>query len=360
MNSTDSTTARALHDFYPFRFFRYLPLPNLTLAVYIIIQNAMVIYHYSKDWKKLSSFLFLVIAAVDIGSACSAIVRGSITLLCVYNLDMAMPFLAYVTIIMCGNLCYVTSLFFGMVLTVVKTINIINPFYTIRGGALKLCLVLVSFFGLVVSVVDTIFMDLKWGPWVKKCQDQLFSWMGFIGIIELAIGKATLVKIISSLFKSKSLIDNMEIISFWGSNLLESFLPGLIVFVCMILQIVHIKRAFRQSADPRQNVANHATITVFMISFLYLSSTLVHFCSLILYIVLNAEQNRSSSESADEWRLISWFTLSLVNAALFPTVLILRKAELRATYRGYIWSVLHLPVTVFNKIRHRVGGYTEI
>ena len=359
MNSTDSTTARALRYFQPFVFFRYLPPINLTLAVYIIIQNAMVIYHYSKDWKKLSSFLFLVIAAVDIGSACSAIVRGSITLLCVYNLDMAMPFLAYVTIIMCGNLCYVTSLFFGMVLTVVKTINIINPFYTIRGGALKLCLVLVSFFGLSVSVVDTIFMDLKWGPWMKICKDHLFSSIGFIGI-ELAIGKATLEKIMFSLFKSKSLIDNMEYIVFLGPNLLELFLPGLIVFVCMILQIVHIKRAFKQSADPRQNVANHATITVFMISFLYLSSTLVHFCSLIVFIALNAKQNRSSSESVNEVRLISWFTLSLVNAALFPTVLILRKAELRATYRGYIWSVLHLPVTVFNKIRHRVGGYTEI
>ena len=177
MNSTDSTTARALRYFHPFRFFRYLPPINLTLAVYIFIQNSMVIYHYFKDRKKLSSFLFLMIAAVDIGSACSAIARGSITLLCVYNLEMIMPFLAYVTIIMCGNLCYVTSLFFGMVLTVVKTINIINPFYRIRGGALKLCLVLFSFFGLVVSVVDTIFMDLKWGGIFVKCKDQLFSWI---------------------------------------------------------------------------------------------------------------------------------------------------------------------------------------
>ena len=357
MNLTDTADSiTVLLNFLPFRFFRYLPPINLTFAVYIIIQNSMVIYHYFKDWKRLSSLLFILIAAVDIGSACFAIARGAITVWCDYNQDMAMPFLLYVTIIMCGNMCYITSTFFGMILTVVKTISIINPFYRIRGRALKLCLVLFSLFGLVLSVADTICMNLKWSLYMTKCKDQLFSWIVY-GIIKLSIGTATLEEIINCLFNSsdKPVRIFRNFIDTWGILSFELYLPCLIVFVCMILQIVHIKRAFSQSADPRQDIANHATVTIFLISFLYLSSNSVHLCSLIVYF---AHRRLDRSIESLEVRLVAWFTLTLVNSALFPTILILRKAELRATYRGYISSVLRLPVTVFYYIRHR--GYTEI
>ena len=357
MNSTDPADS-IKSDSYNI-FFCYLPIVNLTLAVYIIIQNSMVIYHYFKDWKKLSSLLFLMIAAVDIGSACSAIAPGSITLLCYYNINMVMPYEIYVTILMVGNLFYVTSTFFGMVLTVVKTINIINPFYRIRGGALKLCLVLLPLLGLVLCVVDAILTHSNLIDNQFRCSEkEFFSYWFAYGEIDIAIGTITLEHIIGILFQSPVTVQLLSSIISRGTLSLEVYLPGLIVFICMILQIVYIKVSFSQSADPRQNVANHATITVLMISFLYVISDLVHLCSLIVWLT-EPSQMKIKWNLAIKLLLVGRFTLPLVNSALFPTVLILRKAELRATYSGYISTFLHLPVTVFNKIRHRVGGYTE-
>jgi hypothetical protein len=57
------------------------------------------------------------------------------------------------------------------------------------------------------------------------------------------------------------------------------------------------------------------------------------------------------------------FTLPLLNAALFPTILILRKPDLRAKYQTYILNVCCLPLTVFRRVCHQVQrrrGYTEI
>ena len=341
-------------------FFRNLPIINLTLALYIIIQNSMVIYHYFKDWKRLSSLLFILIAAVDIGSACSATARGSITLLCYCKINMVMPFEIYVTILMVGNLFYVTSILFGLVLTVAKTINIINPFYGIRGGALRVCLVLLPFLGLVLCVVDTILTHSHLIDNQFRCSEtELFSYWFAYGEINIAIGTITLEQIIVILFESPATVQLLTSIIGRGTLSLEVYLPGLIVFICMILQIVYIKISFSRSADPRQNIANHATITVLMISFLYVISDLVHLCSLIVWLT-EPRQMKIKWNLAIKLLLVGKFTLPLVNSALFPTVLILRKAELRATYRGYMSSVLSLPVTVFYNIRHRAGGYTGI
>ena len=124
----------------------------------------------------------------------------------------------------------------------------------------------------------------------------------------------------------------------------------------MVLQMIHIKRAFRESADPRQNTANHVTMTIFLISFLYFLSTSVY-----SYFMFGDIWNGMYFVDTDLQiiELTGRYTLPLVNAALFPTILILRKPELRARYRGYILTVLHMPVSVFYRL-HRRSGYAEI
>ena len=58
------------------------------------------------------------------------------------------------------------------------------------------------------------------------------------------------------------------------------------------------------------------------------------------------------------------YTVPLLNAALFPTILILRKRDLRITYWNYITHVFSLAVTLCDRVRNliqgRRGGYTEI
>ena len=321
---------------------------NLTLAVYIIIQNSMIIYHYFKDWKRLSSLLFILIAAADIGSACSAIARGSIDLLCSNNQQLLLPSWVYVTNISFGYFFYVTSTFLVFVLTIVKTINIINPFYRLQERALKVCLAIFPSVGLILISVDI------W-HWVKKYRSRCLK----LGVWEFQInlslvGEATLVEILGSLMNPGTIgsLISMTLLSF------EFAIPGIIVLICMFLQMFYIRSSLGQSADPLQNTANRANLTIFMISFLYLLSISVYSCN---EIILHSYMPNNRILDIDySWNLVAKFTLPLVNAALFPTILILRKAELKVTYRGYISTVLHLPVTVFCSIRRRFSGYTNI
>ena len=46
---------------------------HIVLSIYITFQNSLVIHHYLSDWKRISSFLFILIAAADIGNALSEI-----------------------------------------------------------------------------------------------------------------------------------------------------------------------------------------------------------------------------------------------------------------------------------------------
>jgi hypothetical protein len=125
----------------------------------------------------------------------------------------------------------------------------------------------------------------------------------------------------------------------------------------MILQMVYIRRSFGRSENPLQNTANQVNLTVFLISLLYLSSNGIFS---IYYIITS---NRQSFIYTGSVFLMVRFTLPLLNAALFPTILILRKPDLRAKYQTYILSVCCLPLIVFRRVCLQVQrrrGHTEI
>ena len=321
MNST-STTTDGSSIIFPVKYFRYLSPINLALAVYIMIQNSMVIYDYSKDWKRLSSCLFILIATVDIGSALCELARGSVALLCLHDESMKMETWIYVTYISLGLLCSVTSTFFGMVLTVVKTINIVNPFYRIRGRVLRTFLALFPFISFAIFVVDTWFLctdsfSIIFNP--APCESG--PWTAIFSI--RFVGQGILNKL------SQSMLYSVLIFFEFG-------LPCLIVLICMVLQIVYVKRALSESADPRQANANHVTITIFLISLLYLLSVSVY-SAFLFYQIHDAQFNFQFvfESSLCILMMVAKYTLPLLNAALFPTILILRKPDLKARYRGY-------------------------
>jgi hypothetical protein len=220
-----------------------------------------------------------------------------------------------------------------MVLTVMKTINIINPFYRIHGLALKNFLATISFFGLTLSVVD---ISNRSKLHNSSCTSLYGFWEEFERFN--VVGNYVIYEI----FESYSFADSiyLSLITF------EFFLPCLIVLISMILQMVYIKRAFSQSSDPRQNTANRVNTTILLISLLYLLSSSVYSCFVFKRVYSEIEPGGMIFISF-ELEMLARFTLPLLNAALFPTILILRKPDLRARYKGYISAVLRLPVFLF-------------
>ena len=139
--------------------------------------------------------------------------------------------------------------------------------------------------------------------------------------------------------------------------LVQFGLPCLIVLVCMVLQMIYIKKAFVGHENPLLNTANQVNLTVFIISLLYLISVSLYFMATYPLI------EYTDQILVPPLRVLFQFTLPLMNAALFPTILILRKPEMRARYKNYITEALLLPLTIYGKVRHLVQrrrGYTDI
>ena len=134
--------------------YQYISPLNITIALYIIIQNSVIIYDYHKDWRRISCQFFIMVASVDIGSACLEIGRGSISLLCLKDPSMRMHPWTFLVCQEFGVLCYVTSTFFVLVLTVVKTINIMRPFYRQNNRLFKIVLFIYPSILLVVCIID--------------------------------------------------------------------------------------------------------------------------------------------------------------------------------------------------------------
>ena len=363
-NNTTTTNSPPRTSFdLDYHVFQYISPLNITIALYIVFQNSMIIYDYHKDWRRISCLLFIMVASVDIGSACLEIGRGSISLLCLKDPSMRMHPWTYLVCQTFGVLCYVTSTFCILVLTVVKTINIMRPFYRQNNRVLKIVLFIYPSILLVVCIIDV--WDMNDFTTTRhddnpKCGVQDGPWyiMTYIG----TIGQGTTHLVIDLMVRYFALsagaelrvLRIMEVIV----PLVHFGLPCVIVLVCMVLQMIYIKKAFGGHENPLLNTANQVNLTVFLISSLYLISVSLY--CMVIYPLREYLPVRVLP--APLWELLQ-FTLPLMNAALFPTILILRKPEMRARYRNYIGKVLLLPLTIYGKVRHlaqRRRGYTEI
>jgi hypothetical protein len=344
-------------------YFMYLSPLNLTLSVYIMIQNSMIIYDYYKDWTRVSSLLFILIAILDIGTAGSELGRDSMELLCLKDGSLRLPQWTYLTCFSFSVFCHVTSTFIYVVLTVVKTINIVNPFYRLKTFALKVGL------SALLSMNFVLFISDAWNwndSYVShnnhpKCTALTGFWNSLAQVNSLGQGS------LYNFFLRQVKISKETELKIYAIEMFLLFVqfysPCLIVFVCMILQMVHIKRSFGRSHNPLQNTANQANLTVFLISMLYLCSVgTFSIYYLVTYITFLQRRSRSPVAVGPMFMLIR-FTLPLLNAALFPTILILRKPDLRAKYWSYMLKVCSLPLTVFRRVSHHVQrrrGYEEI
>ena len=318
--------------------------------------NSMIIYDYHKDWRRISCLFFILVASVDIGSACLEIGRGLISLLCLKDPSMRMHTWTFLVCQLFGVLCYVTSTFFVLVLTVVKTINIMRPFYRQNNRLLKIVLFIYPSILLVVCIVDIWFWNdlLTTGQDdTPKCDVTVGPW-NIITII-VTIGQATTLLVLKLMVRYCALSDGAAARMFDIMELVQPLvqfgLPCLIVLVCMVLQMIYIKKAFGGHENPLLNTANQVNLTVFLISLLYLSSV-------SLYCMITF-----TNWVRDIFEVLVQLTFPLMNAALFPTILILRKPEMRARYRNYIAKVLLLPLIIYGKVRYlaqRRRGYTEI
>ena len=233
-----------------------------------------------------------------------------------------------------------------------KTINIMRPFYSQNNLVLKIFIFIYPSILLVVCIFDVWYSGTNVND-SPKCGVLDVPWDSIVDITTIGQGTARHLIYIGYFALSHGAKRIITIVL----PSVQFILPCLIVLVCMVLQMIYIKKAFRGHKNSQLNAANQVNLTVFLISFLYLSSvflySVVTYMPLYIYYLINIPEPIV---------LLLQLTIPLINAAMLPTILILRKPELRARYKNYIAKVLFLPCSIYGKVHYlalRRRGYTD-
>ena len=321
--------------------FRYLAPLNLSLALFILFQNSVVITHLYKDRSRYSSLLFLLIAVCDVITALSELVRGSVALSCLRDNQIPVPGLLVLGYLSVGVLSYQCSIFFNLVLTILKTVQIINPFYRVNSPVLKAALLVFPLIGFLVTIGDII----CWNRTMDVSPSCYHHWTKLEAVSYVGEGMVVYLK----QSKKQETIAGGIILN------LDYSLSCLMVLVCMVVQMCFIKRAFMGGSESGQYVAEHANLTVFLVSTLYFISNSAF--TIVFSLYFSGYIHKFNNFSYCKMLLnTAKFTLPLLNAALFPLIIILRKPSLRMQYKELLMKILYLPSAGYYRVRNWVSG----
>lgn len=314
--------------------FQYLTPINLILALYILLQDSLVLLDQYPERQRVSSLLFLLVAATDIITAVSQLVRGCAAALCLANQTLYLPRWALILYISPGLFSYMASTFFYVVLTVVKTARIVDPFNPVNGDLVKYALVLIPAFSFLVSLLD-LYCWLQHFDHITPDRDTgykvctLGQQRVYDNIIFIGGGVAT--RLLDFLvIPDKRLLGALTMALLFS----EYVVPCVVVLSCMVLQMVSLKVALGHGGGSR--AVNHANCTVFLISILFLVCNGSFPLSFLVLSIFEVKETFPGYP----FFLMAKFTFPLLNAALFPTIIILRKPSLRKRYKGYVIEAL--------------------
>ena len=194
---------------------KYIFQIHIVLCVYIFIQNSLILYHYHKDWKRLSSLLFILIAAADIGFACSVLGRETLVLLCIKNSSLQVSTWITMILLSTSQFWSATSAFLYLILTIVKTINITNPFYRLKTSSLYIAIIIVLLIYFTLLITDnycynTLLSEATYGEHKFKCTAK-YGLFTFFYSPAWNIGQFIIVLLCSYIFQINSYIESASL-----------------------------------------------------------------------------------------------------------------------------------------------------
>ena len=304
---------------------------NLCLAVFILIQNSIIIMDYYKNRTRIIAVMFMCIAAADMVSAAGDIARATVGLRCLQDNDLSISprwVEVYLSVGLCGYTC---SVFYNTVLAITKTIHMVNPFYRINITAAKIALLAGTVWWVGVAVADNVvvYIAQRGRHHTHMCFKQ---WLYIEG--DWYLGLAFLEYIFDFHFD--------HIVFYNAPGIAEVLLPCLIVLVCMVIQIIYIFKHLSHRS------ASYVNVTVLMVSVLYFV------CNAVYGIYVFATDNMNNTAA-----ILMQFTLPLLNAALFPLIVMARKPALRQRYMRFFSALFCFPRRLCRCLCRKPGVKTQ-
>ena len=327
--------------------FVYVAPLNLVLAFLILSHNSIILKDSFKDRTRLATAMFILIASADIVTAVAEIARGTTALVCSADPAAGVPAWTTFTFLALGFYSYCCSIFYNVVLAILKTINFSCPFYYIKKKRVFIAIALFTVTWAGTCVLDVVLYARKQSylPSSYGCAEQwtILLDYDFTGKgLALQLFDTTLFGHDSSLVVMKLTVACVYLV------------PCLLVFVCMVVQMTYINKTLMVTGTSRESTARHVNLTVFMVSTLFLFCT----SSYGIFFLLEFAIAQSMTQAVE---FIVKYTLPLVNAALFPVIIICRKTDLRKKYSEYWRAISTVPVCCRRKAYWRlVQGYQPL
>ena len=298
---------------------------HMVFSCLILVFNSFTIQHYYKQRSRPIPLMFIAIGMADVLTALGHI-SLNVTLIYTCTLEggeedtqaksmvaLKYGFLVYLFLGVPG---YTFSIFYNLVLNVVRTINIVQPFYQVEYKYIGIIMGLHATFVYLFLFCD-IFGYFKTIKSVPTDYEALAIISCVINLLEFPyIGSFT-----NALF-DESIYEKVYEILGITTGLLNYQIPVLIVFICMIAQVLALRLSGHNDAERR-----HVSITVIALSILFC------LCNSMMSILLTFFIFRKRSHFYrfhTKLYPVASNTLPLLNEVLTPVILVSRSVSMRA------------------------------
>ena len=310
---------------------------NIPLALLVIGHNALIIHNYWPARVKFVPCLFMGIAVSDILNAQAQLMTSLISILVFAGVcDESVLYRSLYYYMVAGMPGYSTSRICYVALSLTLTVHLADPFRRLNFTRLRtITLVLVVFFTL-LHVADMLCAVL-YLPALQEIHNEAYVYLMMSiqvpGLITM--GAAFQNSFDQPLKPSTAFVD-----VFVTTAVFDYFIPPLIILVCMVIQVVCLRRDRPSKAIGDLNRSSrHASVTIILTSLLFfLCHTTLFFLIIVWGILVRFDYNHIDDNKVPPFidqgiaLGISEFTLILINAAFYPIILIARKPQLRQQY----------------------------
>ena len=329
----------------------YLSLPTLILSLLVISHNSLIIHDY---WQKKAKFvpsLFMGIALSDILNAQAQLMISMASILVYMKVcSEEVLYRSFYYYMMTGIPGYSCSRLFNVALSLILTVHLRDPFHHLNHTRLKtVTLVLATTFTL-LHLADMLSAVLVFVPAYKAINN-----MPYVrSMLMVHIPGLMSLDVVSCFNNSAKKSPNFCInASFFPLFLLDYIWPPLVVFVCMIIQVIYLRRsddALESSvgldngpngsqARNLKSASRHASHTIILTSVLFF---VCHTALLFISIIYGAAFKLLDEETiAVPWRAHG-VLFGVIYAACFPMIIIARKPQLRERYINLFREIMNL------------------
>ena len=338
---------------------------NLLLSLIIVIHNSIIVRFFYLHSRGVTQRLYLLTGIADISAAVGMIV---------FSISAALFYNGLI-----GQICFQKGIIFFLIIlpaafacsrslnvlvTVTKTVYIASIAY--RGSPYETRVSALSFLSFFVFLlwlsINTADVIIAWTFGVSM-QPSSYRDRGILTILLTSslVGRETAGHAILSRHElDADAVTRVAMTLDVVTITIHYALPSLIALVCMVIQSRAIRLIIQQdSTGPSASFVNR---TIFMVTALFCICHTAYSVYILITLVFTPGYQyiwkRSQSQNRSYLSVIAFFefSLPLLNAALFPLIIILRKQSLRERYSCSFFRFSSAVRNGFRLVGEKCGG----